>query len=85
MSMDHFYMGHYGLAFLKLLTPLILVIIGILLFLYGKKSEKYQVMITGKVIELASTMIIIIWWWIDWGLILNGYYNDGNGIPLYDE
>lgn len=82
-GMEHLYIGNYSLAILKLIIPFCLIILGTIVFIFGKKKENLKAVILGKVFEFSATIIIIIWWVIDLVLIACNIYNDENNISLY--
>lgn len=85
VGVDRIYVGNIGIGYLKLVLSLFLTIFGLFLFLFGKKKEREHISVLGKVIESISTITIVIWWVVDWSLILHGSMKDLNGIKLNQD
>ena len=83
LSFDSFYLGNDMLGYFKLILPSILILIGITLFVVGKSKSKLSYQIVGRVIEFIATIIIIIWWFVDWIMIVSNAKKDLNDIELY--
>lgn len=83
LGVEHLLLGNYGFAIPKMIIPFVIFIGGTLLFLVGKKRDSKTWKVIGKLLELGCTVLIVVWWMIDWILILSGYYVDRNSIPLY--
>jgi TM2 domain-containing membrane protein YozV len=83
LSFDQFYLGNNFLGLVKLLLPSSLILIGISLFVIGKAKKNYDCQFTGRVFEFIATVFIILWWLIDWILIISNSYSDLNSIPMY--
>jgi hypothetical protein len=84
-GIDHFYLGNFILGLTKLLTPLSLIFVSLLLFYSGKERGSRKMMIIGKIIELGASMLIIAWWFVDWILVLRGFYLDNNSVNLFND
>ena len=84
-GIDQLYYGHIIYGVLKLLINMILLIFGVFLIGKGKKINNDIVIVIGKLFETGSTVIITIWWLVDWILILCNYYKDSNGKELYSD
>ncbi len=83
LSFDCFYLGKDILGYFKLILPSILILIGITLFVIGKSKSKPAYQVIGRVIEFIATIIIIVWWFIDWIMIASDSKKDLNDIELY--
>jgi hypothetical protein len=76
-------LGKDTLGYFKLILPSILILIGITLFVIGKSKSKPVYQVIGRVIEFIATIIIIVWWLIDWIMIISDSKKDLNDIELY--
>jgi hypothetical protein len=84
-AVDQLYLGHFFLGLIKLLIPLTTILLSLVLFFSGKRRNSYRMMIFGKVLELAGSITIIVWWLIDWVLILRNYYKDLNKVNMFSD
>ena len=85
LSFEHILIGNIITGIVKIVLPMILILIGNSIFIMGRKKVNIILQTSGKVFELAGTVIIIIWWFIDWILILSGYYQDNKNVDLFDD
>lgn len=83
LSFEHILMGNIFTGIVKIIFPMILILIGNSIFIIGKFKNNIILQITGKSFEFVGTLIIIVWWFIDWILILNGYYKDNKNVDLF--
>jgi hypothetical protein len=42
-------------------------------------------MLIAKIIELICFILLIIWWFVDWIMILCNFYKDENGLSLFKD
>lgn len=83
LSMDCLYLGDNLLGMLKLTIPSALILIGVTFFVIGKTKDNIIYQVIGRVVEFIATLIIIIWWLIDWILIAANVKKDLNEIEMY--
>ena len=85
LAFEHILMGNLIIGLIKLVLPMILILIGNSLFMLGKLKNNNKLQIFGKVFELVATIIITLWWFIDWILILSGFYKDNKNVDLFND
>lgn len=85
MSFEHILIGNIATGIVKIIFPMIFILIGNSIFIMGKLKNNNGLQTSGKVFELVGTLIIIIWWFIDWILILSGYYKDNKNVDLFND
>ena len=83
LSFDQFYLGNNILGLIKLFIPSSLILVGVSMFIIGKKNDSRTIQICGKILEFNATILLIIWWFIDWILILSNYYKDLNNVEMF--
>lgn len=83
LAIDQFYLGNNFVGLMKLMVPSCLILIGMSLFVLGKTKNNYEIQFTGRAFEFVATLLIILWWLIDWCLIAANAYRDLNNIPMH--
>ena len=85
MSFENLAMGNLLLAVLKLSLPMILILLGNLIFMIGKFKENEELQILIKFLEIFSVVMMIIWWFIDWIFILTDVHKDFKNVRFYND
>ncbi len=87
MGIDQHFLGNTALGILKILLPLIFILTSATLCELGKKKKykKSSMLLIGRLFEILSSILILVWWIIDCVLILEGYYSDEKNIRLFND
>lgn len=85
IGIDQIYMGNALLGSMKFIISLLFILTGMGLYCIGKIKEKPRMVLSGKVLETIGTLFIIVWWFIDWILILSETIRDSNGQLLHTD
>lgn len=79
IGIDQIYMGNALQGSMKIFISLLFILFGMGLYYLGKLKENHKLVISGKVLEIIGTIFIILWWLIDWVLILCNVTKDVHG------
>eukprot|EP01089_Gocevia_fonbrunei_P012380 TRINITY_DN2918_c0_g1_i5.p1 TRINITY_DN2918_c0_g1~~TRINITY_DN2918_c0_g1_i5.p1 ORF type:complete len:194 (+),score=26.97 TRINITY_DN2918_c0_g1_i5:57-638(+) len=87
---DRFYLGYTGIGLLKLFFTLSLCCLPCLplccICCTIDDDEKMKISYYATVILVVISIVaMIIWWNVDWIIIVNGDLNDADGYPLKDD